>query len=513
MKIYCATLHVLKNEQLRLFFLTLLFICLVEAFSLIGFLYPAFIAFGFFIAVIGIAVLAFLKLEYACLAIIAELIIGSKGYLLSLPVGTSSVGIRYALFGILCITWFFHKKKNNSVGFLPRYSIIPYSILGIIVIASIIHGYFNGYSRSTLFHDANAWPFFLVLIPFFSGFANKGAVSRLIPVVSAAITAHIIKVLAIFYIMGHQGFGENIIEMIYKWARITGIAEITQLGATNIFRIFFQSQMYAVIAFCILLAYAGIFFMQRSQESIKNILQSFLKNCKKEIFLFIGVVAVILVSFSRSFWLGACIAGVVWIVVMLFQKYHVKAIVFACAAIFAGSVLSGIFLFAFSRLPIPLTKGGRFDFNLIAKRTGNLSDEAAAASRWSSLPVLLNAIKEKPFFGYGFGKELTYISQDPRILEANPSGVYTTYAFEWGYLDMILKIGIFGLIVYLFLLIRILMQGWRIIRSSPLAFGMWLGLIAVMVTHVFSPYLNHPLGIGYIALAAVVFEKLREKNI
>ncbi|MBI2645337.1 glycosyltransferase [Candidatus Uhrbacteria bacterium] len=520
MKAYCTMLSLIKKMRVeshflvchsrengnpgKLFFITCAFI----AVSLIGFIYPSFAPVGFLIIVTGVAILSFLKLEYGVMAVIAELIVGSKGYLLSISLGEVSVSIRYVLFVILCVAWFFHRKSLQQTRVLPKYLFIPCVVLSVIVSVGVIQGYASGYDHASLFHDSNAWLFFLVFVPFFAGLADEGAVKRLFTIASAALTAHIVKVLALFYIMGHHGFGIGFIEMMYRWTRATGIAEITPFGF-NIFRVFFQSQIYALIAFCVLLAYAGVFFMRHSEDSMKNTLQDFFKNHIKEILLFIGSVAVILVSFSRSFWFAAGCVGFCWLVVMFFQKYRLKSIALVCAAVFIGSMMSGVFLFAFSRFPIPLTKGG-FNFDLIAQRTGNISDEAAAASRWSSLPVLLNAIQQKPFFGYGFGKELTYISKDPRILEANPSGVYTTYAFEWGYLDMMVKFGIVGLVCYLFLLLRILLWGWRAIRFSPLVFGVWLGLIAVMITHIFSPYLNHPLGIGYVILAGVLFERLKK---
>ena len=64
----------------------------------------------------------------------------------------------------------------------------------------------------------------------------------------------------------------------------------------------------------------------------------------------------------------------------------------------------------------------------------------------------MKEISQEPFFGQGYGATVTYLSQDPRVLENNPSGLYTTYAFEWGYLDIWLKLGIGGIIAYLLLL-------------------------------------------------------------
>lgn len=511
MKLYCTVLRGVRGMQKSpIFFITLAAIIGAEKLSLLGFVYPPFAPIGFFVVAIAVAALSFFKFEYGVMAVIAELIIGSKGYLLSFPVGESSISIRHVFFGIIFFAWIFHAFKKREFH-LPRYLAPAYILLGVAVVGGIIGGYMNGYDKNSLFHDANAWPFFLMLIPFSAVLINRESISRFFSVASAALTAHVMKVLMIFYVMGHQGFGAGILETIYRWARVTGVAEITPFQS-NVFRVFFQSQIYVLIAFCIFLAYAGAFFAQRSNKNVREILRDLIREYRGYVLLFIGSISVLMVSFSRSFWLAALCAGLVWLGVVLFQRYKIKAVVMACSMVFIGVFLSGIFLFGFSRFPVPATSGG-FDFNLLAKRTGNISGEAAAASRWNSLPVLLDAIKQKPFFGYGFGKELTYISKDPRILSANPSGVYTTYAFEWGYLDMVVKFGVLGLACYLFFLLRILLQGWKSLRTSPLVFGVWLGVIAVMITHIFSPYLNHPLGIGYVVLVGVLFERFKNVEV
>ena len=126
-------------------------------------------------------------------------------------------------------------------------------------------------------------------------------------------------------------------------------------------------------------------------------------------------------------------------------------------------------------------------------------------------------IIKNPIIGYGFGKTLTYTTQDPRILEQNPSGEYTTYAFEWGYLEILLKVGVLGLAIYLSFLGYIVYIGWRAIHvmqreNNGMAYswmvGLWLGLVCIMITHFFTPYLNHPLGIAYIVVVGLVFERM-----
>jgi O-antigen ligase len=137
--------------------------------------------------------------------------------------------------------------------------------------------------------------------------------------------------------------------------------------------------------------------------------------------------------------------------------------------------------------------------------------EAAVRSRWDLLPPLGKAIVKHPIIGSGFGTTVTYKSSDPRAVQLSPDGQFTTYAFEWGYLDILLKIGLAGLVVYLLLIVKIWRSGWRSGRSGDfMPLGLLLGISALLATNFFSPYLNHPLGIGYILLCNSFFVKLKD---
>lgn len=145
-----------------------------------------------------------------------------------------------------------------------------------------------------------------------------------------------------------------------------------------------------------------------------------------------------------------------------------------------------------------LTKlGGSGISQTVGSRLQNPTTEAAGGARLKLLPELWKEIEESPVIGQGFGKQVTYSSFLPdRIAQGNPEGQITSYAFEWGYLDMWLKIGAVGLAIYLLFLGQIFWRVWKIPNLGVLG-----GLVALVALNITSPYLNHPLGIGYVILS------------
>jgi O-antigen ligase len=124
------------------------------------------------------------------------------------------------------------------------------------------------------------------------------------------------------------------------------------------------------------------------------------------------------------------------------------------------------------------------------------------------LPELWKQIGRAPILGSGFGTTVTYQTSDPRLLRQNPDGRYTTYAFEWGWLDIWLKLGFFGLLAHLSLFIWIIAAGYK--KNTWLSIGLGVGLLLIIAVSVFTPYSNHPLGIGFLFFAAAAIAK--EKN-
>jgi hypothetical protein len=273
----------------------------------------------------------------------------------------------------------------------------------------------------------------------------------------------------ILYLYSHN---IPVIADVYLWLRQTGVAEIT--ATLNGFpRIFLQSQIYAAVLILI------------TTFSLKN---------KDKSLWFITSLAwgVIFLSMSRSFWLGLAVCLLLGLI--LTWRQLLKKITFIISSALLGLTL--IFIVVI----FPFPSSGSFSLDSFANRVNLSGSEAAVASRWSLLPVLTDEIKRSPIIGRGFGYSVSYKSSDPRILANNPSGEYNTYAFEWGYLSLWLKLGILGLISYLWLL------GQSIKISFKQRNFLFLSLVLVALIQIFTPYLDHPLGIALVVVLIVLIE-------
>ncbi len=536
---------------------TIVFLIIVELLSLLAYLIPEIRPIFFFFITATVAVLAIYRLKYGLYVILAELFVGSHGYLFSLQIKDGlSVSLRIALFLIVLAVWLtkliIHwKPKSKILIYNPPLVIYPYLVLFSLITLGIINGLINN-EFSSVFFDANAWVYF-VLLPIFFTEIKKENLFDILQIMAGSTTWLSLKTIGILYLFsnGFAWLGDP----FYRWVRDTGVGEITYISG-SMFRVFIQSHIYCLIGFFIILA---ILITEFRFKYWKKYIFTF-------VYLYISSLAII-ISQSRSFWIGGLATFIALVFfVCYFLKYRFKEIFL---------LFSFLFLILLLGTLSQQIVSGNFKESTISSRLSNLETEPAGISRLNQLKPLMYNIGQKAIFGHGFGKELTYQSNDPRILKTYPGGIYTTYAFEWGYLDIALKIGLAGLLAYLLLISQLFYQGvkgadrkassadfffkkllgiapflssclplvrfWRgrqawpyqpqanTLLTSPiksninivnsdlissagffLVYGMLLGLVALTVTNIFSPYINHPLGIGYIMLVSAVIYNIKK---
>ncbi len=479
----------------------ILAIFVIEIFSLISFKFAVLSSIFFILILILVALFTLYKLEYGLWIALIELMIGSYGYLFYLDLPGFKMPIRLGIFLVIILIWLIkYFNLSKYIQLLKKDRLIQnLAVFIIFIVIGVITGILQQNDLKSVFFDFNGYLYFGLFFIFLDVFKTKQQVINFLKISLASVIYLTLKVFLTLYIFTH-GF-IWLTDLFYTWIRDTKVGEITWAGA-GFFRIFIQSQIFSLIAIFI----TAVFIIKKSQtDNLKYLLKN--KNFQLIFGLIIILQTSILISFSRSFWLGGGV-GILFLsiyIIYLF-KNQLKKIYRPIIILFLGALASIILMITIVNFPLPKPSSALgSDFLKNRFTTG----DAAASSRWNLLPILLEHNKNNPILGTGFGTEITYQTEDPRIKnENNPQGWYTTFTFEWGYLDTITEIGILGLFVYLIFIAQILYLGIKSFKThySLLNTGLLIGLMALLITHAFSPYLNHPLGIGYLMIAASIFQ-------
>ena len=507
------------NNYNKLFFHTILFTLFFEIFSLFGNFYPIINTVCFFVILGFILILSLENIKYGLYFVIAELIIGSQGHLFSVNFSGINLSIRIGIFLVIMSVWLLNLIKNRDISFLKNKFFKYYAVFFVFLVWGFVNAILNKNSFSNIFFDINGYFYFAYIFPFFSYLNSFKDIYNVLKVSLASLVMSSLKVVFLLYVFSHEILVVN--STLYKWVRDTRIGEITKMQG-DFYRIFFQSQIYNAIAFfAIIIIILGSYLLSQKQKQInKQQINSFIFS--------VLMLSSVLLSLSRSFWVG-CFVGAVFLLglFLFFYKKRIFSIKNLFYLFYAVSISTFILVSLVIKIPFPQKSTTNLDILKNRAATIIVNGEAAVSSRWNLLPPLLKEIQNKPLLGHGFGKTITYTSSDPRILNstAGQSGKYTTYAFEWGYLDMWLKLGIIGVFPYIVLLLVLLFKGLQnAIKSikvlndvddnidNLVLLGLFLGFIVLIVTNIFTPYLNHPLGIGYILFFTVVLDLILKSS-
>jgi len=489
----------------KIFANTLLLIILAELLSFLGYYFSAVNTFVFFATLILVLIISLYKLEYGLYILLTELLIGSFGYLFYFDLNGAQISLRLGLWLVVMSVWLakiileWLKTKQLNFTWLKSRRNAPFIILLIFIGYGLLNGRLNGNSLSNIFFDANNWFYFLLIFPLMAVWPKSDQLKVIKPIFLAAITYLSAKTVFLAYIFTHNFSGLDL--EIYSWMRADRLGEITQ-AAAGFSRVFMQSQIFILIGFFILLIYLLKIIREKTDRYYGW------QNLTKYLGLLALFLSAIIISFSRSFWLGLAAGGAfVWLIALFKLKIKFKQFIFYNSIILFSIIISLILTLAVVKFPYPSAYGGFNPADLLSQRATQITGEAGASSRWQLLTPLWQKITVKPLLGQGFGATVTYKTDDPRVLSTSPDGLYTTYAFEWGWLDVWLKLGLFGLLSYLVWLFMLIKQGLKI--NSFISLALATGLVVLMAVNISSPYINHPLGIGYAIITLAILEKLK----
>src|SRR3989344_7137989 len=340
---------------------------LMYFFSFVSYLVPIIGIVIMGVMVVAVVWVTYRNLWWGMLILCFELIVGSlAGALFFFPFGGEIfLSIRKFIWLIVLVLWIvkgFQRKK-----WFPEYiRKVPFVAVGTMILATIVWGsirsIMTGVSLVSLYHDANGYVFFVIVFPLLWALAyEKGLLQekeeQLYRVVSWGLVILSLFSLILLFLFSN-GIG-SVFPALYLWLRDTRIAEIGQLGDTSLYRIFIQSQIIFLVGFFVCAVRAT---------------QSPFHFCR-EWWMWVALWAGLIVSLSRSFWVGVLISGIVMVIWFVVSKKGLRAVRNVC--IYALTSL-GV---AFVVLALTTTLGLNI-FNVLGARSEFTLDEPAVRSRW-----------------------------------------------------------------------------------------------------------------------------------
>lgn len=435
---------------------------------------------------VGISVLALTayRLEWGIAAAFAELFANSHGHLISADILGFPLSLRMAVFGGVMLGWIgLWASRRVSVQWRHE-SVYPFLALALAVGIGFAMGFAQN-DRGDAFSDGNAYLYIAYLLPILSIHWTAERRRLLLQVLAASAAWVFLLTAGLLYIFTH--FPEWMLVEVYRFIRDTRTGELTKMVG-QIFRVFLQAQFSVMVMTLLLMP---LLWLESKRRSVSWRLFSALTGC----------MIVILMSLSRSFWMGLFFGGLtlLGLVVATYKptvKRGAKAIGWQALTIPAAM----FFLILVILFPLPYRVGSTGDLaSLFSSRTTE-TDDVAISSRWNLLGPMIDEVKARPILGSGFGETVTFTTDDPRARAINPDGTWTTFSLEWGWLELWIKMGILGPIAFLWLFVVSVLGLMPYLKTDRawLGIGLLSALVMLYVTHVFSPYLNHPIGLGFL---------------
>ena len=464
------------------------------------------------LVILGIAtfILTLKSLPQGLFVAFAEIFVGGHGHLIEVEVFGFSMSLRMVIFASVMLAWLILFIKKDAELRILALREMPWLILIAALIIGTVVGFINN-DPAKVFDDMNGYLAIGYLLPILSIRWTSSTKRDLLQVLFAGAVWLVFFTLLLSFLFNH--LDGKTLSHVYTFVRDARLAEITLQTASDTselsilqnqywYRIFMQSQLFVVTM--ILLIFSAMVMMWRNQR---------LPGLPAASFALLG--STLILSMSRSFAFGLIAAGLLLIIVAFFQgKKPVSNVIKRLILSIVLGTIALLIAVGSALIPIP-AKPDISDASFYRTST-DIDRELSISSRWQLLPAMMEQIQRSPIIGSGFGTEVTFISDDPRVRAINPSGEWTTYRFEWGYQDIWLKTGVLGLIAFgwyailIFIAVRFTMKRHG---NAWLSAGLGAGVLALFIINIFTPFLNHPIGIisMLFVLPFLDFEGLTKK--
>ncbi|MBT3538764.1 O-antigen ligase family protein [Candidatus Parcubacteria bacterium] len=415
--------------------------------------------------------------DYAWMIIMGELLLGGAGHFLEF----FGLSIRTVLILVFLFLWIVYSLSNRDKTLfkihIPHnlyYVLIP---LVIFLIISVTIGIFNGHKAHYVIQDLIPFSFFALLLPAFHLFREE------------KMQYYFVRLIIVFFIgsaiFSLFTFGLFITETVeihgvfYEWFRDIAMGKVTFV--TDFFYRIVTPEHILIPPLMLI----GAALLMRDE-----------KHNKMWRFMFLCGALVLALNFSRAYLLG-------FVIGLIFLKYKHKMRRWLTVSIWSIAMIVLVFM----SVNIVSSMGTSFGFEIAGIRIGSMvlpETEVSTNTRSALLRPIFTMIKEHPVTGSGLGATLSYI---------NPY-TYTqinTRHFDWGYLEMLVELGIIGSVILLSVIVLLIYELIKKIQSisdfQDLYIGLLGGIVALLIINITAPALYHVLGIFYFAFVMAFVSK------
>lgn len=419
----------------------------------------------------------FKETHYGWYIILGELFLGGSGHFLEF----FGLSIRTILIATFLFLWITHHITSRHYKFRLHikhrifYAFIPF-VFFVTLAVSI--GLWNQHGFTEVIKDAIPFSYFVLLLPFYHYFYKKHTQEHLVRLLFVFLLGS--AIFSLFtYILFATGIAEVNGSIYYTWFRDVAMGKITDMG-NDFFRIVTPGHLLLVPGVLMISS-----LLMRDEKH----------NRMWYVFLALALLVLVL-DFSRTYLLALAVG-------FLILMYKHKAKNWLRITTISASIFLGIF-FAINILSSGFTSTGLELLGVRIASIGNPAIETSAYTRMALLEPIGDLISKNPLLGAGLGASVSFIV--PNTYE-----FLTTTEFDWGYLELLTELGMFGFLSFLAILILALYE--LVIKIQSLSdyhdfyVGLLAGLGSLLVMTVTSPALFHVFGIFYLTIVLVMAMK------
>lgn len=392
------------------------------------------------------------KPNLLAIIIVIELVLGGAGRLLTF----GPLTIRYILF-LLAILYFIFKIIRNNFIIEKNIFYIPVILFFCFYVISIMNGLLRGYPFSDVILSSQGYLYLLMFFPFSLLINTSEKAKVIIEIFNKASILLALLTIGIFFAFSLQPSLYSVLNPILLNLEYGHLS--VRYGLPSVF---LKTSPYMAIAFIHeLYAYVSLKSNRNTLAVVRMLI----------------LVIACLMTMTMGIWLSL-VFGV--LLVILFSRGSKKITAITLTVIVA------VFTFSIFSDFISETIFNRFS------RT-----DKSFIIKFNQLTSLISVWLESFLLGKGFGVRLLFKSE---------VATREMVKFELFWLELLVNMGLLGFISYIHIIIKNLFVGLKTSKFSSVECAikvksLMIGVLMLTVVSSVNPFLNNPIGIGYLIIA------------